>query len=72
VTQAKPRMLARMGSMLLGRTPLSAPLGFGVAVACIAVETAVLLLLKRLAPDNAFGVLYLIGVLIVATGCLRR
>ena len=54
--------------MLLGRTPLSAPLGFGVAVACIAVETAVLLLLKRLAPDNAFGVLYLIGVLIVATG----
>jgi len=39
-----------------------------VAVACIAVETAVLLLLKRLAPDNAFGVLYLIGVLIVATG----
>jgi signal transduction histidine kinase len=54
--------------MLLGRTPLPAPLGFSVAVGCIAAETAVLLLLKTLAPDNSFGVLYLIGVLIVATG----
>jgi signal transduction histidine kinase len=68
VTHAKPRTLARFGSMLLGRAPLSAPLGFAVAVACIAAETAALLLLKRLAPDNSFGVLYLIGVLIVATG----
>jgi K+-sensing histidine kinase KdpD len=68
VTQAKPRTLARFGSMLLGRPPLSAPLGFAVAVACIAAETAVLLLLKRFAPDNSFGVLYLIGVLVVATG----
>jgi signal transduction histidine kinase len=54
--------------MLLGRTPLPAPLGLAVAVGCIAAETAVLLLLKRFAPDSAFGVLYLIGVLIVATG----
>jgi signal transduction histidine kinase len=68
VTQAKSRTLARFGSMLLGREPLPASLGFAVAVACIAAETAVLLLLKKLAPNNAFGVLYLIGVLIVATG----
>jgi signal transduction histidine kinase len=68
VTQAEPRTLARFGSLLLGRPPLPAPLGFAVAVACIAAETAVLLLLKRFAPDNSFGVLYLIGVLIVATG----
>src|SRR6201998_3926831 len=61
-------MLARFGSMLLGREPLPASQGFAVAVACIAAETAALLLLKKLAPDNAFGVLYLIGVLIVATG----
>jgi signal transduction histidine kinase len=54
--------------MLLGRTPLPAPLGLAVAVGCIAAETAVLLLLKRFAPDNSFGVLYLIGVLVVATG----
>jgi hypothetical protein len=38
-----------------------------VSVGCIAAVTAVALLLKALAPDNAFGVLYLI-VLIVATG----
>jgi signal transduction histidine kinase len=68
VAQAKPRTLARFGSMLLGRAPLPAPLGFAVAVACIVAETAVLLLLKRVAPDNSFGVLYLIGVLVVATG----
>jgi signal transduction histidine kinase len=68
VTHAEPRTLARLGSMLLGRPPLRASLGFAVAVACIAAETAVLLLLKSFAPDNSFGVLYLIGVLIVATG----
>jgi signal transduction histidine kinase len=66
--QAKPRTLARLGSMLLGLKPLSAPLGLAVAVGCIVAETAVLLLLKTFAPDSAFGVLYLIGVLIVATG----
>ncbi|MFZ1176618.1 MAG: DUF4118 domain-containing protein [Mycobacterium sp.] len=54
--------------MLLSREPLPLPLGLAVAAACIAVETAIMLLLKTLAPDNAFGVLYLIGVLIVATG----
>src|ERR1700741_5149095 len=54
--------------MLLGRTPVPPPLGLAVAVGCIAAETAVLLLLKRFAPDNSFGVLYLIGVLVVATG----
>src|ERR1700739_52919 len=66
--QAKPRTLARLGSMLLGRAPLSTPLGLAVAVGFIAAETAVLLLLKTFAPDSSFGVLYLIGVLIVATG----
>src|ERR1700758_25920 len=54
--------------MLLGREALPAAQGLAVAVACIAAEPAVLLLLKKLAPNNAFGVLYLIGVLIVATG----
>jgi signal transduction histidine kinase len=68
VLKAKSRALARLGSLLPGREPLSAPLGLAVAVGCIAAETAVLLLLKAFAPDNAFGVLYLIGVLIVASG----
>lgn len=65
---AKPQNISRLGSMLLSRDPLPAPLGFAVAVVCIAAETSVMLLLKALAPDNSFGVLYLIGVLIVATG----
>ena len=66
--QGKRRMLARLGSALLSRAPLPAPLGLAVAVGCIVVETAVTLLLKALDPGGAFGVLYLIGVLIVATG----
>jgi signal transduction histidine kinase len=68
VTQAKRRMLAQLGSALLSRAPLPARLGLAVVVGCIVVETAVTLLLKALDPGSAFGVLYLIGVLIVATG----
>jgi signal transduction histidine kinase len=68
VTQAKRRMLGRLGSALLSRAPLPAPLGLAVAVGCIVVQTAITLLLKALDPGSAFGVLYLIGVLIVATG----
>ena len=61
MTQAKRRMLARLGSALLSRAPLPAPLGLAVAVGCIVVETAVTLLLKALDPGSAFGVLYLIS-----------
>jgi len=59
---------ARVVSVLLSRARLPVPLGLAVAAGCIVAETAAALLLKALAPDNAFGVLYLIGVLIVATG----
>ena len=55
MTQAKPRMLARLG--LLSRAPLPAALGLAVAVGCIAVETAIAILLKTLNPGNEFGVL---------------
>lgn len=65
MTKAKSRTL---GALLVSRGPLPAPLGVAVAVACIAVQTGVMLLFKVLTRDNAFGVLYLIGVLIVATG----
>jgi signal transduction histidine kinase len=68
VTRAKRPTLARLGSLPLSRAPLPAPLGLGVSVGCIVVETAVTLLLKALDPGSAFGVLYLIGVLIIATG----
>ncbi|OJZ71400.1 histidine kinase [Mycobacterium paraffinicum] len=60
--------MSRLGSALLSRDPLPIPLGLAVVTACIGVETAVMLLLKTLAAENAFGVLYLIGVLVVASG----
>jgi signal transduction histidine kinase len=39
-----------------------------VAAAFIVVESIVVLLLKQVAPDNAFGVVFLVGVLVVSTG----
>jgi signal transduction histidine kinase len=38
-----------------------------VAAAFIVVESVVVLLLKQVAPGNAFGVVYLVGVLVVST-----
>ncbi|MGH3644207.1 MAG: GAF domain-containing protein [Mycobacterium sp.] len=42
-------------------------LGLVVAVAFIVVESVVVLLLKQVAPGSAFGVVYLVGVLVVST-----
>ena len=42
-------------------------LGLVVAAALIVVESVVVLLLKQLAPGDAFGVVYLVGVLVVST-----
>jgi signal transduction histidine kinase len=42
-------------------------LGVVVASAFIVVESVVVLLLKQVAPGNAFGVVYLVGVLVVST-----
>ncbi|SOJ52759.1 hypothetical protein MSIMFB_00267 [Mycobacterium simulans] len=61
-------MRAPLQSIPLSRSPLPLPLGLAVAAGLVAVETAVMLLFKMLAPDNAFGVLYLIGVLVIAVG----
>ncbi|ORW56331.1 sensor histidine kinase [Mycobacterium parmense] len=41
-------------------------LGLVVAASLILVESVVVLLLKRVAPGDAFGVLYLVGVLVVS------
>jgi signal transduction histidine kinase len=41
--------------------------GLVVAASFIAVESVVVLLLKQFAPANAFGVVYLLGVLVVST-----
>jgi signal transduction histidine kinase len=42
-------------------------LGLVVAVWFIVVESVVVLVLKQVAPGNAFGVVYLVGVLVVST-----
>jgi hypothetical protein len=44
------------------------PLGIAVAAGLIVAETLVVYLLTRIAPDGAFGVVYLLSVLVVATG----
>jgi signal transduction histidine kinase len=58
---------ARLLSMLLRSTRPPVWLGLVVAASFIAMESVVVLLLKQVAPGNAFGVVYLIGVLVVST-----
>ncbi|MBO0865699.1 MAG: DUF4118 domain-containing protein, partial [Mycobacterium sp.] len=57
-----------MSSLLV--RPTRPPLWCGVVVAAalIAAETVVVVLLKHLAPTMAFGVVFLLGVLVIAMG----
>ncbi|MHA3022780.1 ATP-binding protein [Mycobacterium sp. BMJ-28] len=50
--------------------PTARPLRWGVVVAAvfIAAETLLVLGLKAVAPDNAFGAVFLLGVLVVSAG----
>src|SRR6478736_5393807 len=59
---------ARLVSLLL--RPTAPPLALGVVVAAflIVAETVLVYLLTQVAPGMAFGVVYLIGVLVVSTG----
>jgi signal transduction histidine kinase len=52
---------------LVRPTPPPVWLGLVAAVGLIGVETAVIILLKQLAPTMAFGTVYLLGVLLVGT-----
>jgi PAS domain S-box-containing protein len=54
-------------SLLLGPSAPPLTLGFVVAVSFIAAESLLMYLLKQVAPDMAFGVVYLLGVLVVST-----
>jgi signal transduction histidine kinase len=51
-------------------SPTARPLGWGIAVAAgfIVAEVILVLLLKRVAPENAFGAVFLLGVLVVSAG----
>lgn len=50
--------------------PTARPLGLGivVAVGLLAAEILLVLGLKRIAPDNAYGAVFLFGVLVVSAG----
>jgi signal transduction histidine kinase len=58
---------ARPLSLLLRSTRPPVWLGLVVAASFIAMESVVVLLLKQIAPGNAFGVVFLVGVLVVST-----
>ena len=58
---------ARPLSLLLRSTRPPVWVGLVVAASFIAMESVVVLLLKQVAPGNAFGVVFLVGVLVVST-----
>jgi signal transduction histidine kinase len=60
-------MRARLVSLLLRPTTPPVWLGLLVTAAFIAVESVVVIALKHVAPGSAFGVVFLLGVLVVST-----
>lgn len=58
----------RLLALLLRPTPPRPLWGVLTAVSFIAAETVVVHVLKRIAPDNAFGAVFLLGVLVVSAG----
>ena len=67
--QAEPtRMRARVLSLVL--RPITPPLALGLAVAAVllAAESLVVYLLKQVVPGNLFGVVFVLGVLVVSLG----
>jgi PAS domain S-box-containing protein len=59
---------ARWLSLLLRPTPRPLGLGLAAALAIVVTETLLLYPLKELAPANALGVVYLLGVVVIAIG----
>src|SRR5262249_20742396 len=59
---------ARLVALVLRPTTPPLWLGLALAVSLIVVETLVVDLLKRLAPANACGMVYLLGVLVISIG----
>ncbi|MDT5016536.1 MAG: hypothetical protein QOD39_2696 [Mycobacterium sp.] len=68
VEAALPAMRASLMSLLI--RPTAPPLAVGIAVATsfIVAETALVYLLEKMVPETTFGVLFLLGVLVVSAG----
>jgi signal transduction histidine kinase len=60
-------MRARLVSLLLRPTAPPMWLGLVVGASFIAMESALVLVFKQMAPSDAFGVVFLLGVLITST-----
>jgi signal transduction histidine kinase len=58
---------ARIAASLLRRTTPPVALGLVAAALLIAAESALVYLLNEVVPGNVFGVIFLLGVLVVAT-----
>ena len=68
INRPRPSIRERMLAIVL--RPVAPPtwLGIVVAAAFITVETVLVYQLQRVTPDNAFGALFLLGVLVVSAG----
>ena len=64
-TDSRP-LRARLLSLLVRPTTPPLWLGVVVAVSFIAVESVLVYLLERIAPENTFGAVFLLGVLVVS------
>jgi signal transduction histidine kinase len=64
------RKLLRSRLLAVVLRPTARPLGWGIVVAAcfIVAEAGLVLLLKRTAPDDSYGAIFLLGVLVVAAG----
>jgi signal transduction histidine kinase len=60
----------RRRALALVLRPTARPLGSGIAVAIgiIAAEVAFVVFMRRTAPDNSYGAVFLLGVLVIAAG----
>ncbi|MBS1691412.1 MAG: GAF domain-containing protein [Actinobacteria bacterium] len=61
-------LYGRLLTLVLRPTARPLWLGIAVAVGFILAETIAVLQLKRVAPENAFGAVFLLGVLVVSAG----
>jgi signal transduction histidine kinase len=64
----RPSLRARLLAVVVRPTAPPVWLGIVVAVAFIAAEALLVYRLKQIAPENAFGALFLLGVLVVSAG----
>ena len=65
---ASPSMSGRLVGLLVRPTAPPLAVGIGVAAAFIVAETVLVYLLEKIFPGMPFGVLFLLGVLVVSAG----